>query len=182
MQREKLMTGEEFEAFALLPENADLLLEFIEGEVHIVVSNNRSSQIAATILAEVRMHVRRNQLGFVTGADGGYRVGRQRFIPDVAFVSKARQAVPSAEAYNPIPPDLAVEVQSPTDSKRKLRRKARRYLEAGTRLVWLVFPRSQTVEVHSPGQPARTLASTEVLDGGAVLPGFALPVQEIFAL
>lgn len=182
MERQKLMTAQEFEAYALLPQNADLLLEFIDGEIHVVVSNNRSSQVAATILTEVKIHSKKHRLGFVTGADGSYRVGRHRFIPDVAFVSKTRQPVPSDQAYNPLPPDLAVEVQSPTDSKRKLRRKASRYLDAGTLLVWLVLLRSQTVEVYAPNQPVVTLGLDDVLDGGAVLPGFQLPVREIFAL
>ncbi|MEJ5197516.1 MAG: SdrD B-like domain-containing protein, partial [Anaerolineae bacterium] len=49
----------------------------------------------------------------VTGADGGYRVGDERYIPDVAFVSQSRQPAPSRDAYNAIAPDLAVEVLSP---------------------------------------------------------------------
>ncbi|NWG17273.1 MAG: Uma2 family endonuclease, partial [Chloroflexi bacterium] len=76
--------------------------------------------------------------------------------------------------------DLAVEVKSPTDSKRELRQKAEAYLRFGTKIVWLVFPDEQRVEVYVPDDDVREFDMNGTLDGGEVLPGFALPVSQIF--
>lgn len=55
------------------------------------------------------------------------------------------------------------------------------YLRHGVRLVWVVDPRAETVTVHRPDADAFTLGAGDVLDGGDVLPGFILPVADIFA-
>jgi Uma2 family endonuclease len=75
---------------------------------------------------------------------------------------------------------MAVEVKSPTDSKREMRRKAEKYLAYGTRLVWLVFPDEQTVEVYVPDEDVKMVGIEGILDGVNVLPGFALAVKDIF--
>jgi Uma2 family endonuclease len=117
-------------------------------------------------------------MGRVTGADGGYVVSGERYIPDVAFISKEKQPEPSHEAYNTTPPDLAVEVLSPSNDPGDIRIKLFNYLRAGT-VVWLVDPDKKEVEVYASGQ-AKKLGLDSILDGGDVLPGFTLPVKEIF--
>ena len=174
------ITAEEFERLALLPENADRRLELVGGDIVEVVSNNYSSMVAARILVKLGIFLESADIaGYLTGADGGYRVGDERYIPDVAFVSRSRQPAPSREAYNAIAPDLAVEVLSPSDQQDILRLKLVNYLAAGT-TVWVVNPDNQTVEVYTPGQRAYRLGPADTLTGGDLLPGFALPVKDIF--
>jgi Uma2 family endonuclease len=175
----KHITVEEFEQFVALPENAERRFEYAGGEVAEVVSNNYSSLVAARILIRIGSHVESKGLGYVTGADGGYRVAGGRYIPDVAFVSKARQPEPSYDTYNPTPPDLAVEVLSPTDDLNVMRFKVASYLAAGT-TVWIVDPDKKRVEVYVPGQPPRHVEADEELDGGDVLPGLTLAVKDFF--
>ena len=174
------ITVEEFERLAVEPENADRRLEFVGGEISEVVSNSYSSRVAARILVKLGIFLEgANIPGYLTGADGGYQVGDERYIPDVAFVSKARQPEPSHETYNPLAPDLAVEVISPSDDLNVLRVKVGNYLAAGT-MVWVVRPEAKAVEVYVPGQPVRRVSADGTLDGGEVLPGLALPVKDIF--
>jgi Uma2 family endonuclease len=174
------MTVEEFDQFARLPENADRLLEFIGGEVVEVVSNQRSASVAYWLGVHIGMFLLQHDLGRVaTGPDGGYSIAGERYIPDIAFVSKARQAQPSDEAYSPIVPDLAVEVLSPSNSPHDMRIKVANYLAVGT-TVWVVDPDRKVVEVYAPGQPVKKLGVDGALDGGAALPGFALAVKDIF--
>ena len=173
------MTAAEFEAWALQPENAERRLELVAGEVVPVVSNNYASAVAARILIRLGAYVEAHDLGYITGADGGYCVGEDRYIPDVAYISKQRQPQPSHEAYNPQPPDLAVEVLSPSDDPRIVRRKVANYLAAGV-TVWLVLPEERAVEVYAPGQPVQTLGEKDTLQGGELLPEFSLPVKDIF--
>jgi Uma2 family endonuclease len=175
------VTAEEFERFIHLPENADRDFELIGGEIVEVVSNNYSSEVAFGLGSEIRVHVRRNRLGRVTGADGGYWVGNERYIPDVGFISIARQPEPCREAYNPNAPDLAVEVLSPSNRPDEMRIKIVNYLRAGT-TVWLVDPERKVVEVYSPHAAPQILTEDKTLDGGAALPGFRLPIRDIFAV
>ena len=123
--------------------------------------------------------VREHDLGRVTGADGGYVVSGGRYIPDVAFISKEKQPEPSHEAYNPNPPDLAIEVLSPSDDPADTRIKVVNYLRAGTS-VWVVDPDKKRVEVYMSDELADFVGLDGVLDGGDMLPGFRLAVKDIF--
>jgi len=178
---EKTVTVEAFMAFVLKPENADKRFELINGRIVEVVSNNRSSELAAYILGLLVAFVYKHKLGRVTGADGGYIVAGNRYIPDAAFITIAKQPQPCTVPYNPQAPDIAVEVLSPTDNQSDVRLKISNYLLAGTTL-WLVNPDSQQIEVYQPGQQAVVLDMNSTLSGGQVLPGFSVPVREIFEI
>ncbi len=181
MAMEKIgTTVEDFERFVALPENAERSFEFIGGEIVEVVSNGESSEIGALFVAMLTLFVRPRKLGRITGADGGYMIGGERYIPDAAFISIQKQPKRSRAAYNPIPPDLVVEVLSPSNSPADMRIKVVNYLRAGT-AVWVVDPDLQRVEVYVPGQPPRILGVNDTLDGGAILPGFELVVKDIFS-
>lgn len=175
----RLYTVAEFEQLIDLPENAERRLELAGGEIIEVVSNNDSSMVALEIATEIKLYLKGKPLGYMTGEAGGYTIGSERYIPDVAFISKARQPEPCRLAYNPIAPDLVVEVLSPTDDPRYVRVKIGNYLAAGV-VVWIVDPEAKAVEVYTPGQPVQRLNLKGVLGGGSVLPGFALVVSEIF--
>ena len=176
----KRYAAAEFDAITALPENADKLLELIGGEIVEAPSNPYSSELAATISFFIKLYLREHGLpGHVTGEAGGYRVEEERYAPDVAFVSQDKQPKLPSEGYNPSPPDLAVEVVSPSAVEKRLRFKIANYLAAGT-LVWVVYPQTKEVEIYTPGQRARIVGIGEILDGGETLPGFALPVKDIF--
>lgn len=177
--REQAYTVEQFEQYALLPENQERRLEYLGGQIIEVVSNNYSSKIAANILAEIRMFIKSKGLGDVTGADGGYAVFGERYIPDVAFISRRRQPHPSHATWNPLAPDLAVEVLSPTDNDEDVAVKIANYLAAGT-TVWRVNPLEQRVAIFTPQQPVQHLSAADTLHGGGFLPGFAAPLRDIF--
>ncbi len=176
---ERTVTEYEFEQFIMQPEHGDTLFELIDGKIYPVVSNNRSSHVAMSIGIIIGSFVKINKLGYITGADGGYQVSGQRYIPDVAFMSYDRQAQPSDLAYNPLAPDLAVEVLSPTDNPTNVRIKLTNYLNAGT-VVWIVEPNAKTVEIYVPNEKPMKLTEDDTIDGGAVLPNFELPVKSIF--
>ena len=173
------MTVEAFDQFVLLPENADKSFEYIAGEIVDVVSNDQSAEIAMIIGSFITVYVLQHQLGRVTGADGGYMIGEERYIPDFAYTSKLRKPKPSGEAYSSIVPDLVVEVLSPSNTGTEMRFKVMNYSHAGA-VVWIVNPVLKQVEVYSPDQPAKIVGVDGTLDGGNVLPGFTLAVKDIF--
>lgn len=175
------MTLEEFERISLLPENADRLLEYIAGSLVELTPNSVSSEIAASIGAVIIGFVRVHRLGRVTDADGGYWMADERYMPNVAFISNARQPERPNVAWNPVAPDLAIEVLSSGNTNEQIGWKIVHYLRAGT-LLWVVHPKRQVVEVYAPGQRPQRFGIDDILTGGDVLPGFTLPVRDIFTL
>jgi Uma2 family endonuclease len=174
------MTAQEFEEYVMLRENADRRLELIGGEVVELVSNQEASRLGVRIAHLINNYLDQNPIGLLTGSDGGYQVGNDRFMPDVGYMSKARQPLPSKETYNPLAPDLAIEVVSPSDEIDDVLAKVDSYTLAGTS-VWVVYPKSKEIRVFTPGQPSKKLGIDDSLDGGEVLPGFTAKLQDIFA-
>lgn len=172
-------TIEQFEAFVNHPDNEDRVFELIGGEIFEVPSNPYSSFIGAIILTALMNFVMPRKLGYVTGEAGGYQIHEERYAPDAAFISKEKQAQLVHEGYNPNPPDLAVEVVSPTDKERKLTVKVGNYLAAGT-IVWVVYPETEEVEVYAPGQKVEVIGKDGTLKGSGALEGFSLAVADIF--
>jgi Uma2 family endonuclease len=176
---ETQLTVAEFDQLVLLPENRDKLLEYIGGKIVEVVSNNKSSVIGSFLNHVLTAFALEHRSGYVSGADGGYRVNGERYIPDAAYVSKSRLPQPVSEGYVSIAPDVAVEVISPSNTATEIRLKVVNYLIAGT-TVWVADPDQQTIEVYIPNKTPMLLGMKDVLDGGTVLPGFRLPVSDIF--
>jgi Uma2 family endonuclease len=109
--------------------------------------------------------------------------GKLLRMPDVAFASWDRfpgGEIPD-EAAPEITPDLAVEVLSPGNTPGEMARKLREYFKAGVRLVWFVDPKDKTVTAYTSPTRSSVIPTSGVLDGGKVLPGFKLPVAQIFA-
>jgi len=180
--KQRHMTADEFEQFTAQSENAERRWEFIDGEVIGVPSNPYSSQIAALIIAALMTFVRPRGLGHVTGEGAGYIIAGQKLSPDIAFVSKSRQAtIPYNVHYNPIAPDLMVEVLSPTNKPEDMEKKSKACAVANV-LLWIVNPESRSVKIYTPGQPITEFGILGVLKDRDVLPGFKLRVSDIFPI
>jgi Uma2 family endonuclease len=158
--------------------------ELVDGVLVEKAVGYRESLLALVMSGFLRAFVVPRNLGLVSGADGMMRLfpGLVR-IPDVAFVSWAR--VPGRRIpVDPIPdfaPDLAVEVLSRGNTDAEMARKRREYFAAGVRLVWLVDPELRIVTVFTGPEELTSLAESETLDGGDLLPGFQLPLSTLFA-
>lgn len=174
-ERVSIATFEEF-----IIEQSDKDYELIGGEIVEVVSHSYSSYIAARLLIKIGIFVETNQAGYVTGADGGYIVGDERYLPDVGFVSHDKLAQAPNETYISVAPDLAVEVKSPTDREMLMTIKVSNYLAAGT-VVWLVYPDEREIHVHRTGKSVRIYTAEMTLISEDVLSGFILKLGDIFA-
>jgi Uma2 family endonuclease len=162
----------------------DRLCELVDGTLVEKPMGWYESRLAIILAYFLEQYLEEHDLGVVAGEAGMVRLqpGLVR-IPDVAFVSWDR--LPGRELpAEPIPdlvPDLAVEVLSLSNTDAEMRRKLREYFEAGTRLVWIVDPRARTVRVYTSPARSRLVREDRSLEGGAVLPGFVLPLREWFA-
>jgi Uma2 family endonuclease len=162
--------------------------ELVRGELRkMTPAGNKHGYLALRIASRLERHVEDNGLGKTYAAETGFKLSSDPDTvraPDAAFVSRARlEEVGEIEGYWPGAPDLAVEVISPSDTHTEVVEKALAWLEAGCRMVLAVDPSRRTVTVYRALDDIRILTgeADETLDGADVVPGWSLPVAELFA-
>jgi Uma2 family endonuclease len=153
--------------------------ELVRGELRkMSPAGLEHGEIAARIAASLTTFVRQHRIGTVYIAEAGFRLREDPDtvrVPDVSFVRADR--VVKTERFMPGPPDLAVEVVSPSDSFSEIAEKTAEYLGAGASAVIVVDPRTRTVNVY---RAAAISVATDVLEVEDVIPGWKLPLREIF--
>ena len=173
------VTAAQFETF--LSEHPDGMYELIHGEIVEKMVTEEHGLIAANITAFIHNFLRENRIGRVV-VETRYRPEGDDLndrLPDVSF----RRTDDDPVRRGPVTgmPDLAVEIKSPDDSNRQMRDTAAYYLANGCGMVWVVYPEQRMVEVYQPEADIQILLEKDTVDGGDVLPGFQMPVAEIFA-
>jgi Uma2 family endonuclease len=178
----RLITAEDLEAMG---SEAEKRYELIDGILVAVEGvGGRHGGINIELASNLRNHIRPRKLGWLFSADTRFLIQRNPDLvqmPDISFI-RADRIPPQGlwEGIIPIAPDMATEIASPGDTGAEVRRKIQRFLDAGTRLAWIVWPRQRAVSVLRPGQPEMWLTEDDELDGGDVIPGFKLPIASIF--
>jgi Uma2 family endonuclease len=161
------------------------LYELIDGVLVEKPMGIRESILAVKLGAFLLAFIDPRNLGVVAGEAGMLQLRRALVrMPDVAFIAwgKFPGGHVTSEAAPLIAPDLAVEILSPSNTKREMARKLHEYFAAGTRLVWYIDPDPRTVAIFAtPGEPISILNANDTLDGGEVLPGFTLPLKDLFS-
>ena len=158
--------------------------ELVRGALHETMpSGLRHGKIAMRLGGRMDAHVEPAGLGHVFGSDAGVLLETDPDTvrePDVAYVSAERLPLNAVvDGYCPVPPDLVVEIKSPSDSEREVDDKATMWLDFGVRMALVINPETQTIRVRQPNRPTITLTINDTLDGGEVLPGFTCPVRDI---
>lgn len=161
------------------------LVELVDGTLVEKAMGYSESLVAGEIVFLLKQHLKvAGTPGAVSGPDGMIKVLQKLVrIPDVAFVAWDRfpnRQVPRAKVPEVVP-NLAVEVLSEGNTALEMEIKLKEYFLAGVDLVWFVDPDSRTVRVFTSPDDAETLTAKDTLTGGAVLPGFAVPVADLFA-
>ena len=157
--------------------------ELVDGTLVEKPAGWEESVIAGLIIQALLNFVRPRKLGTVLGSDGMLRPvpGLMR-APDVSFIVRGRlkRYKRGGERYPSIGPDLAVEVISKSNTRAEIARKLVEYFAAGTRLAWVVDPKTETIRVYQDPRKFIVLRAGDVLDGGDVIPGLRIPVEDIF--
>jgi Uma2 family endonuclease len=177
-----LVTAEELEQLA----GDEWRYELVEGRlVRMSPTGARHGRIVMVLLLEVGRFVEERRLGAVFPAETGFWISPEGapdsvLAPDLAFVGLGRELDAQTVDYPRLAPDFVVEVASPSQGRAAMAAKARRWLDAGVRLVWIVLPEARTVEVWRAGAVERVATEGDELSGEEVLPGFVLPVRNLF--
>jgi len=157
--------------------------------VRMPMSGFEASNIAYRLGGRLSVFVEDHGLGAITGEQGGYRLDpahpySTELAPDVAFVRADRLPARSSPEYGKalqLAPDLVIDEASDNQFGPGLSAKAREYLSFGTRLVWVIWPRYERVDVWRPGdERPKSLRMGDTLDGEDVVPGFSYPVARLF--
>ncbi len=178
----RLYDVEEFETFIALPEHRDRDYELIDGVIaEKAMPTDRHALIVGLLIILLGNYAREHRIG-LPGPERRIRLSdhpRDVRQPDISMILDPSYPIVERGA-TPVMPDVIVEVKSPDDRYDDLREKARFYIENGAKLVWLIYPEPKIVEVYRPNQPSDMLTSSGALDGFDVLPGFSVPVDELF--
>lgn len=162
----------------------DHRMELVNGKVIVMSpSGYESDEVAAEIIAQLRNWVKPRKLGRVTASSAGFRLpnpDRDVRAPDASFVTADRLRR-SPQAFAELAPDLMVEVKSPTDSIEELETKIQEFLSLGTRVGILINPEEQTVTVYRFEQDKIILSNGDILTAPDVLPGWEVPVLDLWA-
>ncbi len=174
-----LLTADELEKW---PDDDSVRYELDEGElIEMAPASEEHGGIENEIGSILRNFVKEHKLGKVYGSSGGFKLKPDTMrAPDVAFVRRDRVESVKSRGFAKGPPDLAVEILSPSDSVRQLKRKVKQYLAAGTHTVWIVYPESREVNVIEALGADRVLGKGEMLECPALLPGFSVKIDEFF--
>lgn len=167
--------------------------EIVEGELlRMPASGSKATRLGIRLAVALSIFATPQNLGDVSGADGEYDLTQPGdstdtvLVPDVAFVAAGRLPAIDSAAADAIPrlvPDLVAEIASPSQYRPEMKAKAQLYMQRGVRLVWVVWPKRQEVDVWRPSShdaPSATLGITDDLDGLDVLPGFRCPLRSLF--
>lgn len=160
--------------------------ELVHGDLYMMTpASPVHGRFIARLTAALFPYVEENDLGEIYTAESGFILQPEPDAtvraPDIAFVRKDR--IPPADqqgGFWALAPDLVVEIISPTESAESILEKVKDYLIAGTSLIWLVYPRSQSVVEYRSASQIRQYNFEDTLDGGDILPGFQLPLQSLF--
>ncbi len=159
--------------------------ELIRGALLEMSPTNALHGVLANELSRlIGNHVRAHKLGQVFAAETGFTLFRNpdtTLAPDVAFIS-AERAKPLTEKFSTIAPDQAVEVVSPGNNAAEMNEKIALYFQAGSRQVWLVYPKTRTIHVYSAANQVTISGIEDTLDASAVLPGFTLLLETLFSV
>lgn len=159
-------------------------LDLIDGELYRMPgAGGRHGRISTRIGGRIDFFVAPRELGAVFG-ETGFRLFADRqtvLSPDVAFVRASRMP-PDAELdyFLSLAPDIAVGIVSPSDYPKLVKDKLNKYFEAGTAEVWVVFPKTKSIEVHDSSGRRATLGPDDTLISEDLLPGFAVLISELF--
>jgi Uma2 family endonuclease len=159
--------------------------ELVRGELIMMTpAGYRHGKIVSRLNSRLHVYVEQEALGEVMGAETGFVIAQAPDTvraPDVAFVYRDRVPSTPPVGYFHGAPDLAVEILSPNDRASEVLAKVHDWLDAGCRAVWVVDPETRTVTVYRNRSQIYVLGVSEQLSGEDVVPGFTLPVAEIFA-
>ena len=179
--KQKLITADEF---LMMPRIDGKRLELVRGVLcEKAPSENPLAATISRVNASLFNYAENNDYGETRTGEPGFHLESDPDTvraPDVAWIAPGRVTAEESQGFPALVPDLVVEVKSPSNSYAYMGERAAMWLAYGAREVWNANYTRPAVTRYRPGHPPETLGETDTLDGGALLPGFSVPVWRLF--
>ena len=180
---QRLITADEFLEMERVPGKRYELIRGLLKEKDVGTGDPHSEAVIRSGSVMLR-YTDDHDYGEARSGEPGYRLGRNPDTvrcPDVAWFAPGRLP-PGITGFPELTPDLCIEVASPSNSRRDrlLSNKAQMWLDFGAQEVWVLNPEDITVTRYRPGQTPAVLGENDILDGEELLPGFSIPVWQLF--
>jgi Uma2 family endonuclease len=160
------------------------LYELVDGVLVEKAMGIEESLLAGILVQLLWNYVAPRKLGYVFPEGGAVRLFPKLVrIPDISFIRRSRLPggkMPRGKKLLHFAPDLAVEVLSESNRPGEMKRKLRDYFLAGISVVWFILPKTQTAEVYTAPDKKKRIGKDQALTAKSILPGFVLPLKELF--
>ena len=179
----RLITAADLLAMERIPGKRYELIRGVLKEKNVSTGDSHG-EVVSFVHGRLFVYHLANGYGELRTGEPGYRLERNPDTvraPDIAWIAPGR--IPSGTTgYPDLTPDLCIEVASPSNARadRLLSDKAHMWLSHGARQVWVLNPEDTTLTRYQPGMPPTILSQDDILDGGNLLPGFSIPVWQLF--
>ncbi|HEV3162423.1 MAG TPA: Uma2 family endonuclease [Isosphaeraceae bacterium] len=181
-----MATGTPLEPIRVTPWGDEPLYEVVNGQrVELPPMGAYPTEVASSLTVTLGAYASQNGLGKVVG-EMLFLIDRETGLqrrPDVAFIGPGRWPIRKPAPYTAawdVVPNLAIEVVSPSDRAQELMDKIQEFFRAGVEVVWVVYPTHRMVHIYESLTQIKVLTLADTLDGGALLPGFQLPLAKLF--
>lgn len=146
-------------------------------------SGGHTGCVTAGVSAMLTQHVHKHGLGWTSSSEQGFLIARnpdRLLAPDTSYVSRKRLAGIPEQGFIELAPDFLVEVRSPRDSWERTVHKCGLWIAHGVPVAWAIDPLTRTVAVLRGEEDVQVLRGEGTADAAPALPGFSLPLDEIF--
>jgi Uma2 family endonuclease len=175
-------TATEEHALRLIEVSNNRRVELIDGVLVEKPMGFNEGFLAGWLITALNIFVLPRKLGLVGSPDSLVRLRKgQLRMPDVSYYPWASLPGNTARAKVGVAPAIAVEILSESNTRREIEARMKDYFAAGTKLLWVVDPRNETIRVHTSLKRFKVLTTADTLDGGRVLPGLTINIAELFA-
>ena len=180
---QKLTSAADLWEMSHLPEYANKRIELVDGRViEMPLNGGRHGLIALEVGVRLGNFIAEHDLGYSIAGGTGYQLSEWTVrVPDFGYIQRDRLPGGLSEDFVPVAPDLAVEVISHDDKAEIIHGRVLDLLHAGTHLMWVIYLTNRTAVIHTPSG-SHMLDPDGILDSGDVLPGFSVPLKEVFSV
>lgn len=175
-----LLSAEEFDNY---PFEEDKRYELDEGElIEMTRPAYKHNRVMRNLVFALETYLRASRAGELLLSENLFALAPlTRRSPDAAVILGDRSKELEGAKVIPIVPEIMAEILSPSETPRMIHRKLKQYFAAGVREVWIIDPDTKEVEIWTgPSLPERDLSGEDAITS-ALLPGFALPLAELFS-
>lgn len=156
--------------------------ELIKGElIQMSPVGGNQGNASLELATLVNAFLRANRIGRGFTSETGFLVAPETVLaPDLGIILHPRVPRPIPDGWIPVIPDLVLETRAPGVSEREVRERMQLWLSFGVKVAWDLDPKRRQLTIYQPELPSRLIQESDSLTCEELLPGFVLPMRDVF--